>query len=80
MMSEQQEISNQINKSFLGKEMDILIDEDTKKNLFTGRTEFDAPEVDGQVYIRSKNARVGEFLKARIVDTYEYDLVGEEIK
>lgn len=79
IMSLQQEISAELNKKFLGKEISVLIDEEApdEHGLFLGRSEFDAPEVDGQVWVKSSNAAPGEILKVRITDTLEYDLVGE---
>lgn len=82
LMSVQQEISERINKDLLGKEMQILIDEQDEKDphLFIGRGQGDAPEVDGQVYLKTtKKVRAGDFVNVRIVDTLEYDLVAEEI-
>ena len=81
VMRLQQEISAGLNKNFLGKIVKVLIDEkvDGQKDVFTGRTKADAPEVDGCVYVSGKNIKVGEFYKARITDTLEYDLVGEKL-
>lgn len=81
-MSLQQEIAKKNNEPLLGKVVEVLVDERDASDpeLFIGRTSADAPEVDGQVFVRSKRAKVGEFLKTRIVDTLEYDLVGEEIE
>lgn len=79
LMSEQQNISSQINKNFLGKVMEVLIDE-KKEGSYLGRTQFDAPEVDGLVFVKSSQIlRPGEFVKVKIIDTLEYDLVGELI-
>ncbi|MFH1783035.1 MAG: 30S ribosomal protein S12 methylthiotransferase RimO [Candidatus Omnitrophota bacterium] len=74
----QQEVSREVNRGFMGRVMDVLIEEE-KDGAFVGRTEYDAPEVDGVVYINSKDKKldIGNFYKARIIDTYEYDLVGE---
>jgi len=83
LMQIQQEISVQNLNKFLDKKLDILIDEVSKKDdkyECIGRTEFDAPEVDGQVFVYSDEAKVGEIRKVKITDTLEYDLVGEEIK
>lgn len=77
VMKLQQEISAGINKSFLGRTLDVLIDEPAEAGKFLGRTESDAPEVDGCVYVSGKNIKAGEFYKVRITDTLEYDLVGE---
>ncbi len=79
VMKLQQKISLEHNKSFLNRELDVLIDEqdDRDENLYIGRTEYDAPSVDGQVFVRGPRLKVGDFVKVRITDTLEYDLVGE---
>jgi len=76
MMSLQQDISNDINKGFKGRTLRALIDE-RKEDYYIGRTEHDAPEVDGVVYVKGKGLKVGEFCDVRITDSYEYDLVGQ---
>lgn len=77
VMSSQQEVAQEINKKFLGKIIDVLIDE-KDKNSYLGRTEYDAPEVDGLVHVNSKRKlNSGDFVKVKITDTLEYDLVGE---
>ncbi|MCX5667079.1 MAG: 30S ribosomal protein S12 methylthiotransferase RimO, partial [Candidatus Omnitrophica bacterium] len=78
VMKLQQKISADINKSYKGRTVSVLIDEQVEgeENSFAGRTEGDAPEVDGCVYVSGKNIKVGEFYKVRITDTLEYDLVG----
>lgn len=79
IMRLQQEISKKINAGFMGKEMEVLVDE-SQKYCYTARTEYDAPEVDGSCFVRSKKLRKpGDFVKVKIVDTMEYDLVGEEV-
>ena len=77
VMKLQQTISADLNKSFMGKTIKVLIDEKIEGGGYFGRTEFDAPEVDGGVYVSGKDLKVGEFCKAKITDTLEYDLVGE---
>ncbi|HOX54384.1 MAG: 30S ribosomal protein S12 methylthiotransferase RimO [Candidatus Omnitrophica bacterium] len=81
IMSMQQAIAREINSKFLNKEIYVLIDEiGEEPGLFLGRTESDAPEVDGMVYVHSKNkVKPGDLVKVKIKDTYEYDLVGEKI-
>ena len=76
-MSEQQKISGQLNKRFLGKSIDVIIEE-KQDGAYTGRSQFDAPEVDGVVYVKTKKVlKAGEFVRVKIIDTLEYDLVGE---
>ena len=76
IMSLQQNISNGINKGFKGRTLRVLIDE-RKEDYYIGRTEYDAPEVDGAVYVRGEDVKVGDFCDVRITDSYEYDLVGQ---
>lgn len=77
VMSIQQKVSQEFNKKFLGRTLDILIDE-RQNDCYLGRSLYDAPEVDGLVYVNSKKAlEPGDFEKVKITDTLEYDLVGE---
>lgn len=76
IMSLQQKISEEINKRFLGKELKCLVDE-KKGDFYLCRSSFDAPEVDGIVYVQSeKPLNPGDFVNVKITDTLEYDLAG----
>ncbi|MFA6216359.1 MAG: 30S ribosomal protein S12 methylthiotransferase RimO [Candidatus Omnitrophota bacterium] len=80
VMALQQEISLQNNEKFMGQELPVLIDE-KEDDYYLGRSQGDAPEVDGLIYIypSEKNKRIfvpGDFVNVRIHDTLEYDLVG----
>ncbi|MDD5432160.1 MAG: MiaB/RimO family radical SAM methylthiotransferase [Candidatus Omnitrophica bacterium] len=76
----QQEVSREFNKKQLGKVIEVLIDE-KDKDIYLGRSSFDAPEVDGVVYVKSKNKlKPGDFVKVKITDTFEYDLSGEVLE
>jgi len=79
LMKLQQTISSGINKAFLGKTIDVLIDDKVpnEKNRFYGRTQGDAPDVDGVVYVTGENLKIGEFYNVKVTDALEYDLVGE---
>ena len=79
-MQTQQEISKEIQKQFLVKRLKVLIDEQQKNetDIYLGRSEFDAPEVDGMVYVHSKRIlKPGDFVEVEVNDTLEYDLAGE---
>jgi ribosomal protein S12 methylthiotransferase len=43
---------------------------------FLGRTEADAPEIDGTVFIQGSDAVPGEFRSVRVTGAHPYDLVG----
>ncbi len=79
IMKTQQDISGRINKSWLNKILEVLIEEKQKDGYYIGRSQYDAPEVDGVVYVKEKEAKPGDFLKVKITDTLEYDLIGEAI-
>jgi len=79
LMIAQRKISKEINSSYLGKEIEVLVDEITsgKSKLAIGRTEANAPDIDGKVIIKTDKVEPGKFIKVNIIDTSEYDLVGE---
>ncbi len=80
VMQAQRDVSGEVNRKFMGKTIDVLID--AKENdSYLGRSQYDAPEVDGNVYVKSDVVlKPGEFAKVKITDTLEYDLVGEVAK
>jgi ribosomal protein S12 methylthiotransferase len=86
IMELQQQISLDRNQQWLGREVDVLVEEvqeEGEESLIVGRTERDAPEIDGLIYIKdveNTNKKPGDFIKVRISDAYEYDLIGEEVK
>jgi ribosomal protein S12 methylthiotransferase len=79
IMKLQQKITDRKNQLFIGKELQILIDGADRKGFYFGRSQFDAPDVDGLVYITGKNIRPGQMIKAKITDSILYDLIGEKI-
>jgi ribosomal protein S12 methylthiotransferase len=78
-MATQQEVSRLINQEFLGRELEVMIDE-SQRGYYLGRSRYDAPEVDGSVFVySSKVLKPGDIIRVRVNDTLEYDLVGERI-
>jgi ribosomal protein S12 methylthiotransferase len=76
LMMRQQEISATLNRRYHDRTLTVLVENHPERGLYTGRTEFQAPEVDGMTYIHSDNLQTGSFTTVRITDTLEYDLVG----
>ena len=62
---------------FAEERMEILVDEPHPEwpGLHTGRTWFQAPEIDGVTYISGPDVRPGALVEADIVECREYDLV-----
>ncbi len=80
IMSCQRGISQEVNGRFIGTTLTVLIDEQDK-DCYLGRTQYDAPEVDGLVYVHSKRKlKPGDFVQTLITDTLEYDLVGNTVE
>ncbi len=82
VMAQQQEISQSINDGFLGKEIEVLVEEKDaeKEGLYYGRTQADAPEVDCQVILETASPLgIGNFIRARVTDALEYDLVASPL-
>ncbi|MFO7827302.1 MAG: 30S ribosomal protein S12 methylthiotransferase RimO [Bacteroidales bacterium] len=78
LMEIQQEISNQLNQNKIGKSFKVLIDR-KEGDQYIGRTEFDSPEVDNEVIIRSPNKklRTGSFYLTKITAADDFDIFGE---
>jgi ribosomal protein S12 methylthiotransferase len=80
LMKAQQEIASSVSGRAVGKTLDVVIDEADSEDAsqFIGRSAADCPDVDGVVFVKSeKKLAAGTWIKARITDSYEYDLVGE---
>ena len=71
----QQDISFEKNESFIGKELKVIIDKSANK-ISIGRTEFDSPEIDNIVHVKGI-AEVGSFVKVKIDEVNEYELIGK---
>lgn len=79
IMEQQMEISARHNEMQLGKVKTAVVEGfDKWAECWFGRTAADAPDIDGKVFFSSeKPLKMGEYVKIRIVDTLDYDLVGE---
>jgi len=77
LMALQASISEEINCSLEGNELDVIVEEvDPEENMATGRSYREAPEVDGEIYIEQGGAlQVGEFVRVQIEQGFAYDLV-----
>jgi ribosomal protein S12 methylthiotransferase len=78
LMERQQSISLQINQSYNGKILDVLV-EGYGDGISVGRSYRDAPEIDGMVLIEG-DAPVGEIVPVRITGAMAYDLTGVPAK
>ena len=88
LMTLQSEISYDFNQSRIGSEIDVIVDDYTD-NVFVCRSEFESPEVDGEILVKCDPAvlgsvdpysLVGEFIKVRVTGADEYDLIADIIE
>jgi len=87
IMKEQQEISRGNLSKKIGKEYEVLIENSSfDKKFLIGRTSQDVPDIDGVIYIKFEKEStkdiseyINQFIKCKIVDIKDYDLIGEII-
>jgi ribosomal protein S12 methylthiotransferase len=78
LMELQQGISLQINQSYVGRTLDVLV-EGREKGIAISRSYRDAPEIDGMVFIEGE-AQIGEIVPVKITGALAYDLTGVSAK
>jgi ribosomal protein S12 methylthiotransferase len=79
LMAVQQEVSGEALRRRVGREVEVLIDEVDEEGA-VGRAPWDAPEVDGAVFLDGLTAaKPGDLIRARIIDAEDYDLVAEPL-
>ncbi len=88
LMTLQSGISLAFNQSRVGSEIDVIVD-DFVDGVFVCRSEFESPEVDGEILVRydaglmgdiDPYSLVGDFIKVRVIGADEYDLIAEAIE
>ena len=77
LMEIQQQIAAEINAQKTGLIMNVVIDR-LEGDYYIGRTEFDSPEVDGEVLISAdQKLKIGSFYPVKITGSEDFDLYGE---
>ncbi len=76
IMAIQQEIALEINRHKIGSVLKVVIDR-KEEDYFIARTEYDSPEVDGEVLVSGKKTTIGRYYQVKITDAEEFDLYGE---
>lgn len=78
LMSIQESIALERNEEMIGSVVKVLVDRlegDTR----IGRTQWDSPEVDPEVYVAGSNAMPGEFINVKITGAQPFELFGESV-
>ena len=85
LMALQSSISLAFNESRVGSEIQVIVD-DFVDGIFVCRSEFESPEVDGEILVKHDSSvigdvdpysLIGEFVKVKVTGADEYDLIAE---
>ena len=81
IMQLQQDISKQRQQRWIDRIVRVILEQELPDGRWIGRTEGDAPEIDGQVYVKGTFSalQAGNFAKVRILEADIYDLIGEVV-
>ena len=86
LMTLQSEISLNFNQSRVGSEIKVIVD-DFNDGVFVCRSEFESPEVDGEILVKydasvevDPYSLIGEFITVKVVGADEYDLIAEIVE
>lgn len=80
IMEQQQIIMAQNNEKMIGSTVEVVTEGyDRYGECYFGRSAADAPDIDGKIFFRSSERKLtsGSFVKVKITETLDYDLIGE---
>ena len=81
-MQTQLTVTEELNEKKIGKTLTVLCDGfDTVAEIYYGRSEADAPDVDGKIYFKAPKNKYhgGDFVDVLIEEAIDYDLIGKAI-
>ena len=80
IMEHQLQVSEELQAKKVGEQFEVLIEAyDAVSEAYCARTAYDAPDIDGKVFIVAKKGslEIGSLVTVKIVDALDYDLIGE---
>jgi ribosomal protein S12 methylthiotransferase len=79
LMERQQAITGDLMKQWVSREVRVLVGRKVATTFgeAVGRTSFQAPDIDGVVYLKGPSIIPGQIQSACITDSLDYDLIGE---
>ncbi len=73
-MAAQRDVSGALLSEKVGREIDVIVDETDEEGAI-GRSKWDAPEIDGSVFLNgASDLQPGQIVKAKVAHADEYDL------
>ncbi len=81
VMAVQRKVSIARQRTLMGQTLEVLVEDaaDDEGYVLSGRHAGQAPEIDGVTYLVSTAAAPGEIIRARVVETGDYDIVAKRI-
>ena len=83
LMEIQRSLSSEFNNSRIGSVVRVMVD-DVVGDTLVCRSEFESPEVDGEILVKLKDeaqrVRIGDFITVKIVSADDYDLTAEIVE
>ncbi|REJ11334.1 MAG: 30S ribosomal protein S12 methylthiotransferase RimO [Paenibacillaceae bacterium] len=80
LMEVQRQVSKENAAKRIGQVIDVLVERyDGRSDVYVGRSPYDAPEVDGEVFITGCRPEIGSIQRVRITHAFEFDLSGEGV-
>ena len=81
LMERQRDISSAYNQTLIGQRLQVLVDGfSDEEQMWEGRYEGQAPEIDGVVYVQSEHLTPGMFVQVQVTEATEYDLIGRPVE
>lgn len=84
LMAMQEDIAAEEADKLVGKELRLLVDtieeEEDGRLVAICRSEFDSPEVDPTFTVENIRAEEGDFIRARITESYTFDFTAQELR
>ena len=79
IMELQAEISNEIQGSYIGRELTVLLEERSfDGKYYIGRSYMDVPDIDGVIFVKCEEENLeGQFIKAKVTESRDYDLIAK---
>lgn len=81
LMEIQREVSKVASEARIGEVIPVLIERyDGRNDVYIGRSPYDAPEIDGEVFVSNCDCNIGDIVPVRITHALEFDLAGEGVQ
>jgi ribosomal protein S12 methylthiotransferase len=78
-MAAQREVSRELMAARVGRTIEAIVDE-VEEDGAVGRSVWDAPEIDGSVYLDgASGVQAGDIVQARVTRADEYDLWAQSL-